>query len=42
MYRVAIVGSGPAGMSAAGRAAQLKLNQVLLEKTDHLSETIYK
>lgn len=29
-------------MSAAGRAAQLKLNHVLLEKTDHLSDTIYK
>ncbi|MEO9470255.1 NAD(P)-binding domain-containing protein [Parasphingorhabdus sp.] len=41
-YRVAIVGSGPAGMSAAGRAAQLKLKHILLEKTDHLSDTIYK
>jgi len=40
--RVAIIGSGPAGMSAAGRAAQLKLKHVLLEKTDHLSDTIYK
>ncbi len=29
-------------MSAAGRAAQLKLEHVLLEKTDHLSDTIYK
>ena len=29
-------------MSAAGRAAQLDLNHVLLEKTDHLSDTIYK
>jgi len=29
-------------MSAAGRAAQLKLRHVLLEKTDHLSDTIYK
>jgi len=41
-FRVAIIGSGPAGMSAAGRAAQLKLRHVLLEKTDHLSDTIYK
>ncbi len=41
-FRVAIIGSGPAGMSAAGRAAQLKLKHVLLEKTDHLSDTIYK
>ncbi|HEY9092388.1 MAG TPA: cyclic nucleotide-binding domain-containing protein [Parasphingorhabdus sp.] len=41
-FRVVIVGSGPAGMSAAGRAAQLKLSHVLLEKTDHLSDTIFK
>ena len=40
--RIAIVGSGPAGLSAAGRAAQLGLSHVLLEKTDHLSDTIYK
>ena len=41
-YKIAIVGSGPAGLSAAGRAAQLGLPHVLLEKTDHLSDTIYK
>ena len=41
-FRVAIVGSGPAGLSAAARAAQLGLSHVLLEKTDHLSDTIYK
>jgi len=29
-------------MSAAGRAVQLKLKHVLLEKTDHLSDTIFK
>jgi CRP-like cAMP-binding protein/Fe-S-cluster-containing hydrogenase component 2/thioredoxin reductase len=29
-------------MSAAGRAAQLGLSHILLEKTDHLSDTIYK
>jgi CRP-like cAMP-binding protein/Fe-S-cluster-containing hydrogenase component 2/thioredoxin reductase len=29
-------------MSAAGRAAQLGLSHVLLEKTDHLSDTIFK
>jgi CRP-like cAMP-binding protein/Fe-S-cluster-containing hydrogenase component 2/thioredoxin reductase len=40
--RIAIVGSGPAGLSAAGRAAQLGVSHVLLEKTDHLSDTIYK
>lgn len=42
VFKVAIIGSGPAGMSAAGRAAQLGLAHVLLEKTDHLSDTIYK
>ena len=42
IFRIAIVGSGPAGLSAAGRAAQLGLSHVLLEKTDHLSDTIYK
>jgi cGMP-dependent protein kinase 2 len=42
LYRVAIVGSGPAGLSAASRAAKLGMLHVLLEKTDHLSDTIYK
>ena len=42
VYKVAIIGSGPAGMSAASRAAQRGLAHVLLEKTDHLSDTIYK
>ena len=40
--RVAIVGSGPAGLSAAARAAELGMSHVLLEKTDHLCDTIYK
>ena len=42
IYKVAIIGSGPAGMSAASHAAKLGMNHVLLEKTDHLSDTIYK
>lgn len=41
-FRIAVVGSGPAGLSAAARAAQLGLSHILLEKTDHLSDTIYK
>jgi CRP-like cAMP-binding protein/Fe-S-cluster-containing hydrogenase component 2/thioredoxin reductase len=41
-YRIAIVGSGPAGLSAAAHAARLGISHVLLEKTDHLSDTIYK
>ena len=40
--RIAIIGSGPAGLSAAAHAARLGLSHVLLEKTDHLSDTIYK
>jgi cGMP-dependent protein kinase 2 len=40
--RIAIIGSGPAGLSAASRAARLGLSHVLLEKTDHLSDTIYR
>lgn len=40
-YDVAIIGSGPSGLSAAGRAAELGLSHVLLEKTDHLSDTIF-
>nr|WP_218036154.1 cyclic nucleotide-binding domain-containing protein [Sphingobium sp. 15-1] len=40
--RIAIVGSGPAGLSAAARAAQLGLSHLLIEKTDHLSDTIFK
>lgn len=41
-YRIAIVGSGPGGLSAAAHAAGLGISHVLLEKTDHLSDTIYK
>ncbi|KRB86040.1 oxidoreductase [Sphingomonas sp. Root710] len=41
-YRIAIVGSGPAGLSAAAHAAKLGLSHILLEKTDHLSDTIFK
>ncbi len=42
LIRVAIVGSGPAGLSAAARAAALGLSHVLIEKADHLSNTIFK
>lgn len=41
-FRIAIVGSGPAGLSAAAHAAALGLGHILLEKTDHLSDTIFK
>src|SRR5689334_12760650 len=42
VYRIAIVGSGPSGLSAAAHAAAKGLSHVLLEKTDHLSDTIFR
>src|SRR5688572_17690869 len=42
LYKIAIVGSGPAGLSAAAHAANKGLSHILLEKTDHLSDTIYR
>ena len=41
-FQIAVVGSGPGGLSAAGRAAQQGVTHVLFEKTDHASDTIYK
>lgn len=41
-YQVAIIGSGPAGTSAACRAAELGLRHILLERAPHLSNTISK
>ena len=41
-YQVAIIGSGPAGLSAAAHAAKLGLNHILLEAQTHLADTIYK
>lgn len=40
-FAIAIVGSGPGGMSAAAHAAELGVSHVLLESTDHLSNTIF-
>ncbi|MDQ8038672.1 MAG: cyclic nucleotide-binding domain-containing protein [Pedobacter sp.] len=42
IYTIAIIGSGPAGLSAASRAAELGVPHVLLEAEDHASDTIYK
>ncbi|MEO0463455.1 MAG: NAD(P)-binding domain-containing protein [Pseudomonadota bacterium] len=42
VFKVAIIGSGPAGLSAAAHAATLGMSHVLIEKTDHLSDTIFK
>ncbi|MGH7096708.1 MAG: cyclic nucleotide-binding domain-containing protein [Stellaceae bacterium] len=41
-YKVVIIGSGPAGMSAAARAAKNGLSHILLERTPHLNDTIFK
>ena len=41
-YTVAIIGSGPAGLSAAAHAAKLGLNHILIEAQAHLTDTIYK
>ena len=41
-YKIAIVGSGPAGLSAAARAAELGLSHVLLEAEGHLCNTIHR
>jgi thioredoxin reductase/CRP-like cAMP-binding protein/Fe-S-cluster-containing hydrogenase component 2 len=42
VYRIAIVGSGPSGLSAAAHAAAKGVSHILLEKTDHLSDTIFR
>ncbi len=40
---IAIIGSGPAGISAAGHAAELKVSHVLLEaQKNHFADTIFK
>lgn len=41
-YEVAIVGSGPAGLSAGAHASKMRMKHVLLERQDHASDTIYK
>ena len=41
-FAIAIVGSGPAGMSAAAHAARTGTPHILLERAAHLSDTIFK
>lgn len=41
-YQIAIIGSGPGGLSAAGHAAELGVNHVLLEAKAKHADTIQK
>jgi thioredoxin reductase len=41
-YQVAIIGSGPGGLSAGARAAERQLSHVVIEKSDHIADTIQK
>lgn len=40
--RIAIIGSGPSGLSCAAHAAELKVPHVLLEAEEHASHTIFR
>lgn len=40
--KVAIVGSGPAGLSAGAHAAKIGVSHLLIERAPHASDTIYK
>lgn len=39
-FDVAVIGGGPAGIMAAGRAAQLGASVVLIEKNSHLGKKL--
>ena len=41
MYDLLIVGSGPAGLAAATHAQANGLNSILLERADHIADTIF-
>ena len=41
-YQIAIIGAGPAGLSAGCRAAQLGASHILIERSEHLADTIFK
>src|SRR6266699_506425 len=41
MYDLLIVGSGPAGLAAATHAHSNGLNYILLERADHLADTVF-
>lgn len=41
-YEIVVIGSGPAGLSAAARAAELGMSHILLEASDQLALTIQR
>lgn len=41
-FKIAIIGSGPAGLSAAAHASELGLSYVLLEGSDRFSKTLHE
>jgi len=41
-HDLVVVGAGPAGLSAAGHALDSGLSCVLLERTDHLADTVFR
>ena len=41
-FKIVIVGSGPGGMSAAARAAELGVSHLMLEASPHLANTIHR
>ncbi|WP_435628282.1 cyclic nucleotide-binding domain-containing protein [Candidatus Ferrigenium straubiae] len=41
-FKIAIIGAGPAGLSAAAHAAELGISHVLLEAAPHPANTIHK
>lgn len=41
-FRIAIIGAGPAGLSAAAHAAELGVSHILLEAGQHPANTIHK
>jgi thioredoxin reductase/Fe-S-cluster-containing hydrogenase component 2/CRP-like cAMP-binding protein len=40
-YQIVIIGSGPAGLSAAAQARRRGVTHLLLERADHLNDTIF-
>jgi CRP-like cAMP-binding protein/thioredoxin reductase/Na+-translocating ferredoxin:NAD+ oxidoreductase RNF subunit RnfB len=41
-YKIAIIGAGPGGLSAGGRAAAEGVPHILLESAPHIANTIYR